>query len=89
MSGKDLIGSVVLSDGTKINIYMPSTGDILDNGFLTGKNVLEVMIEKSTGMSYTSFKKLPVIDGFAIMSKLGVALEAMAAYNNGLNNKKH
>lgn len=82
---RELITTIILSNGEKCQIRMPMIGDLLDN---PGKPPLEVLIPAAIDMSWERFKKLPVPDGTAILTKLSDAIEAITAYNAGFEAKK-
>lgn len=79
MSPRELIGTVLLSSGDEIGVYMPTIGDIMD-GPSKNLNNFEALITSSTGLTLEQFRALPFPDGANIIDKLSVAFDAMQLY---------
>ena len=79
MAPRELIGTVTLTSGDTIGVYMPTIGDVID-GPSKGLNNFEVMVTASTGLTVNEFRALPFPDGAAIIAKLSVAFDAMQIY---------
>lgn len=87
---RELIGKVTLLSGEQLEIRMPIMADLI-NPNVTNRLPFEVMIESSTGMPISEFKKLSVVDGTAILLMLGRAIESVNQYinSNQPDIKKH
>ena len=70
--GREFLGTVTLSNGTKLNVYIPSMGDMenMPTGS-SGHTMSYYLAAKASGMSMESFRKLSMEDGFKIIALTG------------------
>ncbi len=73
---REYLGVVTLSTGTKVQVHMPTIGDIfgLDLSSIDAPLTLGAV---ACGMDLAEFKKLSIPDGMLIVSKLSSAIETL------------
>lgn len=77
---KELLDTILLTDGTELKVTMPSIGEVLvlgDKGF----NNLQALVIASTGLAWDEFSALPFITGVRIINLLKPAFNAL---NDGM-----
>jgi hypothetical protein len=79
MAPRELIGTVTLSSGDTLQVYMPTIGDVMD-GPSKNMNNFEALITSATGLTIEQFRILPFPDGASVIDKLSVAFDAMQLY---------
>jgi hypothetical protein len=85
MSG-DLITKITLSDGRRLDVNMPTMGDMetLFNGAAPTDNLPYLMCAKALGITIEEFRTFPMTDGLAIFNAISPALDGMNAYLSGV-----
>jgi len=76
---KELITKVTLSSGTVMCIYMPEFGEVHDK-VSQGVTPTVALLECATGIEWDELRRLPVMDGYAILQVVAHATEALQKY---------
>ncbi len=82
MEEREYLGTVTLSTGAQVKVYMPVVGDLCKID-VTKLDAVHRMIACACNMDFEEYKKMSVIDGGAIESKLSNALDVLRPKTGG------
>jgi len=83
---RELLTTLTLSNGARMEVRMPLTDDILP---FAGHPEFGVLLAcAATNLSRTEYGRLPFMDGFAILGPLNSYIEGMQKYNEPYNTKR-
>ena len=74
---KDDSSIVTFSNGERVTLKFPDTGDYLDASVevnKSGHDLMTVLCARACGMSYEHFRALPLVDGMKVIGKLGTEI---------------
>lgn len=76
LPSREYLGDVVLSSGDKVKVYMPNIGDVFDMDFSKSSTIYR-LAALACNMPLDKFKSLPILDGVAIVEKIGKGIEVL------------
>lgn len=82
MTEREYLGTVTLSTGKQVKVYMPTIGDVFNIDWSTSEGMYAVSAV-ACGMTIEEFKKLPIPDGTVICDKLAEGLAMVRDLTKG------